>query len=386
MSREIRQVEEKAAIGPALQIAADLSSQVSAAADETDRQRQLTDDLVRSLKAAGVFRLLIPQTFGGLGAQLPDFIDALQRFAEADASTAWCVSQGAVIATTSLWLPADSVHELWQDPATAIANGPPRNCEAQRGKDSLRVTGRWGFSSGCRHATWMHGAVKRVEDNVWLGVYFPKAQAEFHDNWQVAGLRGTGSVEFSVQDLTVPIEWVVDFREPPVDDGALFKIPTGLVFAVCFASVALGVARASLDVALELARGKVPGMTAKTVSNDPDMQKFIGEAEMRWRAARAFLHDTVDTVYPALAQQTTISKSQRVDLRMAGTHVIREAAAVVNLAYTVAGSTAIYQANPLQRRFQDMHVITQHVQARMSHYGYVGRHFLGHAFEPGPLN
>lgn len=388
MSREtgLESVERVSPTGPASKIAAELSSQIGLAADEIDRERQLTDDLVHSLKEAGTFRLLIPPTFGGLGAQLPDFIDALQIFAEADASTAWCVSQGAVIATTSLWLPADSVHELWRDPATAIANGPPRNCEALRADDSLRVTGRWGFSSGCRHATWMHGAVKRVEDDTWLGVYFPKTQAEFHDNWQVAGLRGTGSLEFSVQDLTVPNEWVVDFREPPVDDGALYKIPTGLVFAVCFASVALGVARASLDVALDLARGKVPGMTARTVSDDPDMQKFIGEAEMRWRAARAFLHDTVGKVYPALAQQAKISKSQRVDLRMAGTHVIRESAAVVNLAYTVAGSTAIYQDNPLQRRFQDMHVITQHVQARMSHYGYVGRHFLGHAFEPGPLN
>jgi hypothetical protein len=110
------------------------------------------------------------------------------------------------------------------------------------------------------------------------------------------------------------------------------------------------------------------------------------EPEVRWRAARAFLHDSVATVVAALVDQEAITSAQRIDLRMAGTHTIREAAAVLDLAYTVAGSTAIYQTHPLQRRFQDMHVITQHMQARLGHYGFVGKYFLGHPFQPGPMN
>jgi len=232
----------------------------------------------------------------------------------------------------------------------------------------------------------MHGGVRVEPGNVWMGVYFPKSEATFHDNWQVAGLRGTRSLEFSVEDLRVDDEWMVDFRKPSLTRDTLYRIPTPLVFAVCFASVGLGVARAGLDVTLDLAQNKVAGYAPSTVRDDPDMQKLIGEAEIRWRAARAFLHDTVCRVIEALDDQDQITNAQRIDLRMAGTQTIREAAAVLDLAYTVSGSSAIYQTNPLQRRFQDMHVITQHVQARMGHYGFVGRYFLGHPFQPGPMN
>ena len=369
----------------AVDLAEQHAAQIRAAADEIEALRELPDPLVAELKSAGVFRQLIPVRFGGGGAGLPDFVSALQIYAEADASTAWCVSQGSVIATTSMWLPETSAGELWSDPLCAIANGPPRGCDAAPSDDGYRVTGHWGFSSGSAHATWMHGAVRRTSDGVWMGIYFPKRQATFHDNWQVAGLKGTSSLEFTVSDLAVPEAWITDFRQPPIDAGALFKIPVALVFAVSFGSVALGVARAGLDAAIDLAQGMVPGYGSSTVKDDPDMQKLIGEAEMRWRAARAFLHDTVARVWEALDHQEQIQDQQRIELRMAGTNAINDAATALNLAYTVAGSSAIYQANPLQRRFQDMHVITQHVQGRPAHYGVVGRYFLGHPFKPGPM-
>ncbi|MCZ6619424.1 MAG: acyl-CoA dehydrogenase family protein, partial [Gammaproteobacteria bacterium] len=248
------------------------------------------------------------------------------------------------------------------------------------------LTGRWGFSSGCRHATWMIGVAPLNDKSGWVSAFFPVDVPIFHDTWQVQGLRGTGSFEFSVEDLKVEGRWIANLAKPANHDWRFFKIPTGLVFAVSFASVALGVARAGLDATLDIAQGKVPRFRSSSLKNDGDVQKMMGEAEIRWRAARAFLHDTVDKLWQALASQDGINKEQRVALRMAGTHVIREAAAVLDLGYTVIGSTSIYQSNPLQRRFQDMHVITQHVQARLSHYGYVGRHFLGHDYEPGPLN
>jgi alkylation response protein AidB-like acyl-CoA dehydrogenase len=371
--------------GAAVALARQFRNQVTEATDEIEELRALPDHLVAPLKKAGTFRLLIPEKFGGLGAALPDFIEALQTFAEADASTAWCISQGAVIATTSLWLPEESLRELWSDPDCAVANGPPRGCDAAPDGDDYRITGHWGFSSGSAHATWMHGAVRRTTDGAWMGTYFPKSSATFHDNWQVAGLKGTGSLEFTVTDLPVPGRWMTDFRQAPIDDGALYRIPVALVFAVSFGSVAVGIARAGLDAAIDLAQGKVPGYSSTTVKDDPDMQKMVGEAEMRLRSARAFLHDTVNAVWASVEHQDAIQDAQRIDLRMAGTHAINEATSVLDLAYTVAGSSAIYQSNPLQRRFQDMHVVSQHVQGRPAHYGVVGRYFLGHPFKPGPM-
>ena len=173
----------------AVSLAESFRAQVAACADETEQRQALPDGLADALKAAGVFRQLIPQSLDGLGIELPDFVRAMQIYAEADASTAWCIAQGAVIATTSLWLPEPSARTIWQDPGSVVANGPPRRCEAAPLASGYRVNGHWGFSSGSAHANWLHGALRRTSDNVWLGVYFPKSAAEFEDNWQVAGLN-----------------------------------------------------------------------------------------------------------------------------------------------------------------------------------------------------
>ena len=339
------------AANTACAMAEDFRAAVAGAADETERLRELPADLVAALKTAGVFRQLIPTGYGGLSVALPDFVRSLQCYAEADASTAWCISQGSVIATTSMWLPEASARTIWTDPESAVANGPPRICEAEPAAEGYRVTGHWGFSSGSAHANWMHGALRRTSDNVWMGVYFPKAQAEFDDNWQVAGLKGTSSLEFRVNDLPVDEAWMCDFRKPPLDDGPLYRIPVALIFAVSFGAVALGVARAGMDAAIDLAQGKVPGYSSTTVKDDPDMQKMIGEAEMRWRAARAFLLDTVDTVWNDLTAQDAIHDSQRVDLRMAGTNAINDATAALDLAYKVAGLISHLSGEPTAAAF-----------------------------------
>ncbi|MYF12935.1 MAG: hypothetical protein F4220_03920 [Gammaproteobacteria bacterium] len=367
-------------------VAESLRASVSEAADANDANRALDDGLARQLKAAGVFRLLIPGRYGGLEAPFPDFLDALQVYAEADASTAWCISQGAVIGTTSVWLAEPQIRTIWSDPGACIANGPPGQCEAERRGEAWILNGRWGFSSGCRHATWMTGALKVRGSNRWVCAFVPQSAVRFHDTWDVQGLRGTGSFEFSVEGLAVEDAWMADLGGRPNHDGLFYRLPTGLAFAASFAAVALGVARAALDTVFELAGDKVPNMSAGAVKDDPQAQQTLGEAEIRWRAGRAFLHDTVSGVLAELEHQESITDDQRVALRMAGTHVIREAAAALNLAYTAAGSTGIYRHHPLHRRFQDMNVITQHIQARLSYYGFVGRHLLGHPFVPGPMN
>ena len=371
---------------PGLAIAGNLRQQIAEAANEIDSERRLPDRLVASLQQAGAFRSLIPESLGGLALELPDFLDTVQSLAEADASTAWCVTQAAVIATSSVWLAPDIARQIWQDPAAATANGPPGECVATPEGDGYRLTGHWGFSSGCQHASWMLGTARIADSKRWLMAFFPKGEASFLDNWQVQGLRGTGSFEFSVQDLFVDKRWVADMTQPPNHADELYKIPIGLTFAVSFASVALGVARAGLDVVLALAANKVPGYTKQALKDDPLVHVQVGQAEARWRAARAFLHATVEEIWRKLPHQPRVTEEQRIALRMAGTHVIGEAAAALDIGYTIAGSSGIYHDNPLHRRFQDMNVITQHVQGRPRHYGYVGRYLLGHPFQPGPLN
>ncbi|MCZ0944664.1 MAG: acyl-CoA dehydrogenase family protein [Gammaproteobacteria bacterium] len=367
-------------------VAERLRASVAGAADANDANRALTDALVRQLKAAGAFRLLIPGRYGGLEAPFPDFLKALQVYAEADASTAWCISQGAVIGTTSVWLAEAQIRAIWSDPDACIANGPPGPCEAERRGDSWILNGRWGFSSGCRHATWMTGALKVRGSNRWVCAFVPKRRFASTTLGMCKGCAAPAAWSFPSKTSKWRMPGWPTWATGPTTTASSIGCPPAWRLPPAFAAVALGVARAALDAVFDLASEKVQKMGAGLVKDDPDAQKMLGEAEIRWRAGRAFLHDTVSGVLAELKHQESITDDQRIALRMAGTHVIREAAAALNLAYTAAGSTGIYRHHPLHRRFQDMNVITQHIQARMSYYGFVGRHLLGHPFVPGPMN
>lgn len=361
-----------------------LLPRIEAAADTIDKDRRLPDALARDLKAAGAFRALIPARFGGLQTEYLDYLQAIKQLAAADASTAWCVNQAAVIALTSLWLPEETIDTIWSDPDTAVANGPPMDCVIGQTSEGWRLRGHWGFSSGCQHATWMMGAA-RCEQGGYRIAYMRPDQVQFEDTWQVAGLRGTGSFEFRVQNLHLAAAQVADMADPPTVECVMTTIPNTLVFATSFAAVALGIAEAALADVIDIAQDKIPKFRGTRVKDDPDAQRFIGKAQARLRAADAYLTTTVQTVLNAVAANNAISHDERAQLRMAGTHVIQECAEVVDLAYKVAGTTGIYQHHTLQRRYQDMHVITQHVQGRESYFALLGRYALTGHYEIGPM-
>ena len=365
-----------------------LALEVASAAAEIERTRALPTELVRGLHAAGAFRALIPQRFGGGEVPLETYVAEVEALAQADASVAWCVNQAAVIGLTSLWLPEETIRQIWASPNTAVANGPPMDCLITPTEAGYSLTGRWGFSSGCQHATWMM-APARCSEGGYRIAYFDPELATFHDTWQVAGLRGTGSFEFSVQNLNVPADFVGDLSAAPTHLFDLTLVPNGLLFAVTFAAVAVGTASGAVKDVVDIAQGKTPKFSHTALRDDADTQRFLGKATARLQAARAYLHMTVAEVMAWVRteglQVGHMDDANRARLRLAGTHVIRECAEVVDLAYKMAGSTGIYHGQILQRRFQDMHVITQHAQARETFYGAIGRYTLSGEYDKGPL-
>jgi alkylation response protein AidB-like acyl-CoA dehydrogenase len=354
--------------------------------DAIERNRELPDDVVEALCAARVFHWLVPESLGGEQLDLPEFLRCVETLARADASVGWCVNQAAIYATSAAWLPAETAREIWAADHAIIANGPPPAGLAQATDGGYRVSGRWRFSSGCRHATWMAGVSKVADTGDYHILFFPKMEARFHDTWQVQGLRGTGSYDFEVDDLFVPTSHAYDLSVMDSEHaGSLYRIPMFLLFACGFSAVALGVARAALDEVIEIASGKTPRFAQSKLQDDPHTHERIGRAETQWRSARAFLHHTVDEVWQAVVDTDAITLEQRAALRMAGTHGIRQCKEVVDLAYDVAGTDAIFADIALQRRFQDMQVIAQHVQARTAMYPAVGRFLLGHRDGMAPM-
>ena len=306
----------------------------------------------------------------------PEYLDVVRTIAYADGSTGWCFNQGAVFATHAGRAPRALAEEVWGDPDTVVANGPPEGPVDYRAVEGgHRLTGNWMFSSGSPHANWIAAIARDSQNSLRLHL-LPKDEVQFVDVWHVQGLRGTGSFGFGMQDHFVPATRVMALNEPPPEPGALYVIPQDLLFACGFACVALGVARAGLDATIELATDKMPQFSRKPLGEDPVVQSQMGRAEAIWHAAKALLHESVSTVWESVSARGAISEAEKIRLRMAGTHAIRESAAAIDIAYNLSGSSAIFASQRIQRRFQDAHVITQQVQGREAHYQTIGRFFL----------
>ncbi len=341
-----------------------------------DRERALTPVLVEELIDGGFFRLLVPRWLGGAELDWLDYLDVIFTLATADGSTAWCISQACVFATTSARVPEALAREVWGDPRTVVANGPPARAVSTPVDGGYRLSGRWMFSSGCRHASWM--AAVTVQDNQEQRLHLlPRNQVELIDVWDVQGLRGTGSFHFETEDLFVPVDHTTRVVESNPRAGPLYAIPRTSLFNCGFGCVALGVSRAGLDATLALAQQKKAQFATQTLAHNPVVQNHVGQAEAKWRAAKALLDNTAAAVWNRIKNTGDISFDDRIELRMASTHAIRQAAEVIDIVYNLSGSHAIFSSTAIQRRFQDAHAITQQIQGREAHYETVGQHFLG---------
>jgi len=360
---------------------------IRSCADQIDAARELPRSLFEALADAGMFHLAFPRSLGGAELDLPTYVEVIEEIGKADASTGWIVNQNSIFATYAARMPRDVARAIWVDtPRAVVANTPAPTAKAIVVPGGYRVTGRQGFSTGCRHASWVasHAQIiengqPRIENGQPLSLYLfvPVAQAELLDTWRVRGMRGTGTHHFAVNDVFVPAERSVHPASAPlVEPGPLYRIPRTLLFASGDAAVSLGLARTCLATFAELAGAKTPRAMQAMLRDQAIVQNAVGHAEANLRSARAFLFEAVREIWAA-ATAGTISLDHRAAMRLAATHSIRLAAQIVDTAYNAAGATAIYEDHPLQRHFQDVHVITQHLQGRLSHYELVGRHWLG---------
>jgi alkylation response protein AidB-like acyl-CoA dehydrogenase len=371
-----------------LDAARKLAPQIRSAAEEIEAARELPRPLFEAIADAGMFHLILPRAIGGGELDLPTYIQVIEELGKADASTAWAVNQGAVFGSYAARMPRAGARAIWIDPPRAVvANSPAPTCTAVVVPGGYRVTGRQGFSTGCRHATWVaaHSTVvengqKRIDTNGAPEArycFVPVGEAELLDTWQVRGMRGTGTHHFAVNDVFVPEERSVRSATAPLlEPRPLYRIPRTLLFASGDASVSVGLARSCLEAFSELAGSKTPRAMPGLLRESALVQADLGHAEANVRAAKALLTETVRDVW-ADACANTLTLDRRATLRLATTHAIRLSVQVVDALYNAAGATAVYESHAIQRYFQDIHVISQHLQARLSHYELVGRFWLG---------
>ena len=364
-----------------------LAPLIAREADEIERTRRLTQPVVAALIENGLYRVLLPQSLGGTEAPPEVFMQMLEEVAKADASTAWCLGQCSVCAMTAAYLDADAANEIFNAPPGILAWGAIAH-EVHAVPGGYRANARWDFASGSRQASWLGAHVQVVEADGTRRlkpngapevrtILFPVASATMYDVWDVIGLNGTGTDSYSVDNLFIPEKFTA-LRDDPTalrEQGPLYKLTTNMVFGLGFAAVSVGVARATHEAAIDLARGKTP-QGLKTMRENNAVQGMIGRNEASLRAARAYLYATAHEVWHDLTRTGKLTEEHRAALRLASTWTIHQAASVVDAAYHMAGATAVFSANKFERRFRDMHAIAQQIQARDTHYEDVGRMIL----------
>lgn len=348
----------------------------------------LAPEVVQALRESGLFRMCVPGSLGGGEASPTELVRAVEALGRADGATAWCVAVAATSGALAAYLPEKHAREVYGDPRVCVGGVFAPKGRAVVEGDRLVVTGRWPFASGVDHSDWLMGGclveeageTRMLESgapDVMLAL-FPADRVEVIDTWSVTGLRGTGSHDMQVTRLEIPAGRSASLVSgAPRERGALYAFPVFGLLALAIAATAMGIARGAVDDLVELSGAKTPAMATRSLGAQPDTQARVARAEARLRSARALIDQAVGEAWEEAQSGHAVTVERRAGLRMAASHAMESAAAVVDEMYALGGGTSIYETSPLQRRFRDVHVATQHMLVGPSTWEFAGRVLLG---------
>jgi indole-3-acetate monooxygenase len=352
-----------------LEAARTLAPAIGRRAAEVERARRLPHDLLDELVAAGCFRVLLPVSHGGLGADLASAMRVSETLARADASVAWTALIGAASWCDVVGLPRAAFDALFAGRARVIMAGvfAPSGSISREGKGYC-VKGRWSFASGCEHADWLFGnCIEGMVDGhpkLRMAVFSPD-QVVIEDTWNVAGLAGTGSHHFRVEGVLVPANRTLDpLADEPCFDDVIARVPVPALLSLGIGSVALGIAQGALDDITALALEKTPLLAENKLAQNAHFQFQLARADTGLRAARALLYESAESTWATAAGGSALTLEQRARVRAAAAWTTDLACQVTTTAYRAGGGSSVYAESPLQRRLRDINAVTQHFLVR----------------------
>ncbi len=357
---------------------------------EAEANRKMSPEVMSALVDGGFLRMWIPKSLGGLQMDLNASLDVMEEFARIDPATGWIVSNCVFISIMCQFLPQPVIERFLGDPRAVICGSfvPPG---AARGTpDGYRVTGRWTFGSASHYATHLVTLALLTDDNglvlgpdggpISVVAFFPGSHATFLDNWHTLGLRGTGSTDFTVDDLHVPLEhtyllgaWANDvgpFAAP------LYRIGV-IIDAIRIGRVAVGIAQGALEEFVELATAKTPAYTATLTADRATVQERVARARALIEAGRNTIRGSVADAWASVQDGPRITGPSCVSMGLAASFALDAAVQAVDLLYESAGTTAFRDASPLQKRFRDLQTLRQNAIASWSRYESLGKIILG---------
>lgn len=335
---------------------------VASRREEFGQQKSVPLDVIAEFKKAGIFRAATPKRFGGDALPPADFLRIIERISAVDASAGWVASFGSALVYLAA-LPLETQAKLYADgPDVVFAGGLFPIQKVERLPGGWNVTGEWKFSSGCRGADIIGVGLAGGDDSKGrpLTALLRPDQVQIVENWDVIGLRGTGSNDLRVKGEFVSDEWTFIRGGQPTVDEPLYRYPAIAYAAQVLAAVNLGTGRAALDYAVQVGSGRSGITGAPKLADRAYYRMDIAKAEASLRSARAFFYDISEEVFATVVAGDHATDKQKALLRLASTHAAKVGAAAVQSAFTLSGTAAIYSSNPLQGYLRDASVVTQH--------------------------
>ena len=293
---------------------------------------------------------------------------------------------------TAAYLSPEVAREIFGNPRGILAWGPGPG-EARVVAGGYNVTAQWAFASGSHHASWLGCHVPVIEANgqprqesagspAVRTLFFPKTKTKFTDIWHTMGLRGTGSDQYSVKDLFVPEVYSLPSiaRNSPErrrEKGLTYSFSSLSMYAAGFAGVATGCARSTIASFIELARDKIPRGAKVSMRNNNVIQRQLAQAEVRVSSAWGHLLRSLEAITEAVQARGHITMDERMAIRLNSTYCIHTAMEVIDILYQAAGATAIFNENPFERPWRDVHSVSQQIQGRQAHFETVGAYLMG---------
>jgi alkylation response protein AidB-like acyl-CoA dehydrogenase len=371
-----------------IEAAKEIAPIVAKYSDDGERERRLSRPVLDALREAGLLRMMIPRSFGGLETDPVTRTLVVEEIGRHDSAAAWTLENPLDWAFFCARLPDEGAEEIYSGGADVlIAAQFGRPLQAISADGGYRISGRAPFVSNCLDADWISSTVLVDPDQNPDGepemrmVYFPREKCEIIDTWDVMGMRGTGSNDITVDNVFVPksrtFPMVPEFEPGSHYQGPLYRLPLCGVTATGIPTPMLGVARRAVDTVTELARTKSPVASSGLLKERSSAQVQLGKAEAVLRSGRLLLLDTVDEAWQRCINGEPHSLEQKADLLLAGSHAMSSAVQAVELACNIAGTTAFRATNPLERCFRDVQTMRHHVFASEARYGTFGQVYLG---------
>jgi alkylation response protein AidB-like acyl-CoA dehydrogenase len=374
-----------------LDAARELAPKIRAAAGEIEQGRRLPLHLVDEMQRAGVFRMAMPQTWGGPELDFLSQMRVIEALSMADASAGWCAMIGVDGGYMTAYVDQTVARGMYADidSVTAITFAPPGR--AVKTRNGFTVNGRWPFASGCQHATWLigHFAIfdgdsPRLQPNGLPETRFgflPAEECQVIDTWTTNGLRGSGSHDWTVKDRFIPEQRTFNLAAPTLyRKGPLYTLPNLLLYKVC--AVGLGIARGAIDDFIALAQNKPvtfksPSASKAMLRDETYAQCTVAQAEAMVSSARGFVFEAFGDVWDALLTGALPSLKQRARARLAMVHASTACTQAVELLYKANGGSSVYAGNAFDRRLRDIQTANQHTTMSLKTWEVTGRVLLG---------